>query len=466
MDSYFLGCDVSKGYADFIIIDKNKKIVEPVFQLDDTYDGHTHLFNILSDFFSSYSDCTLYAGLESTGGLENNWLSMLFKLGEIFNIKAARINPLGPLALHKASLERNSDDAISARYIAEYLIAYPEKIAYNVDDPYVSLRKQWNLIEMYTKQQTQLLNHLSIHLYTSMPFLVTYCKHGIPDWLLQLLLKYPSPSKIARAKPSSISTIPYVSPTRAKKLIEEAKQSIGAADDEVTALILKSTVKQILNLKELIQDHKAYMIKHCDLPEVQLLTSFPGIGVYSAIGLVLNIISIERFPSAKHLASYFGVHPVYKKSGDKSGAYRMSKKGRSAPRKMLFMIARSAIVHNPVIKEVYIQHLKMGKSRMSALGVCMHKILRIVFGMLKHQTKFDPEKDKKNRQNASSSAARKKKTEVKRRYQKESEDAPVSRKQSQNRKKRKQSQNQQQVERGILASSSLLSPLKIKEINS
>jgi transposase len=32
----------------------------------------------------------------------------------------------------------------------------------------------------------------------------------------------------------------------------------------------------------------------------------------------------------------------------------------------------------------------------SALVVCMHKILRIVYGMLKHKEKFNPEKDRAN----------------------------------------------------------------------
>jgi len=34
--NYYLGGDVSKGYCDFVILDKNKKIIEEGFQLDDT----------------------------------------------------------------------------------------------------------------------------------------------------------------------------------------------------------------------------------------------------------------------------------------------------------------------------------------------------------------------------------------------------------------------------------------------
>jgi hypothetical protein len=214
---------------------------------------------------------------------------------------------------------------------------------------------------------------------------------------------------------------------------------VGTTDDAIT-VVIKTTVQQIIHLKKIIEQHKSYMLKQCDLPEVKLLQSFPGIGCYSAVGLVLNIIAIERFPSAKHLASYFGLHPVYKESGDGSGRFRMSKKGRAVPRQILFMVARAAIIYNPLITETYIDHIKRGKSKMAALGVCMHKILRIVFGMLKSNQDFDPQIDKRNRNKTRiPKGAENKQENKKRRYQSVTEDAPVSRRQN-NKRKGKQSQ--------------------------
>ncbi len=441
MSNYYLGCDVSKGYADFIILDSDKIVIEPVFQLDDTFEGHNQFYHFIRDFFKRYPGSNLFSAVESTGGLENNWLALFKRLSDIMNIKSTRINPVGPNALHKASLERNSDDAISAKFIAEYLITYPKKVNYNADDPYISLRKQWSLIEMYKKQKTQLLNQLNILLYTSMPFLMKHIKDGIPNWILLLLKTYPSSAKLIRTRETTLAKIPYISYNRACALISDAKQSVGSIDDQTTAFIIKSTVEQILHLKNKIEQHKKYMITHCDLPEVNLLLSFKGIGIYSAIGLILNILAVERFPSAKHLASYFGVHPVYKISGDGKGAFRMSKKGRSVPRQILYMVARSSIVYNPLIKEVYINHLKRGNVKSSALGVCMHKVLRIVFGMLKHQKEFDPEIDRQNRNKTRIVKNRSSNSNLKRRYQEKSEDAPVSKRQSIKRRKRKQSQN-------------------------
>ena len=46
--------------------------------------------------------------------------------------------------------------------------------------------------------------------------------------------------------------------------------------------------------------------------EVELLKTFKGIGDYSAIGLMLEIQAVERFATAKKLASFFGLHPIFK----------------------------------------------------------------------------------------------------------------------------------------------------------
>jgi len=106
------------------------------------------------------------------------------------------------------------------------------------------------------------------------------------------------------------------------------------------------------------------------------------------------------------------------------------------------MIALTAVIHNPVMKGLYIKHLQSGKSKMASLGVCMHKILRAIFGMLKHDTVYNPQIDKINQQRFRLQKNAKRKKDEKRRYQKRTNDAPISRRQTTLRKKRRSSQNQ------------------------
>lgn len=449
MKTYYLGIDSSKGYADFVILDQKKQIVKENFQLDDTFNGHCRLHERLVGFFESHPDCLLYAGLESTGGYENNWFNSLVNFQGALNIQTARLNPLGVNANSKADLKRNITDKISAQNVAEFMIAHAEKINYQQQDALAPFRRQWSLIKLLTKQSTQLLNQLESLLYIANPEMLAYCQDKTPKWVLKLLEKYPTASNLARAKAKNLAKIPYLSAQRAKQLIADAKNSIASATDKTTGQLIVTSVKQIVQLKKTIEKQTAVVADQCSMDEVDLLKTFIGISDYSAIGLILEIQSIKRFSSVKKLASFFGLHPVFKISGDGRSGFYMSKKGRREPRRILFMVAVAAIKHNPLIGSIYRGRVEKGIPKMAAVGYCMHKILRIIYGMLKNNTPFDPEIDRKNR-SKNIHRGKKIRKDKSRRYQDYDAQAPVSRRQRKKRRERKESQSDNITESGII----------------
>jgi len=452
MNQYFLGIDASKGYSDFVMLNANKQPVIENFQLDDTFDGHARLYELLHGFSKDCPQATIYAAVESTGGYENNWFQSLLKFQASLPIKTAHLNPLGVSHNSKADLKRNITDKISAQNVAEYMIAHPEKVSYQHQDSLASLRKQWGFITMLTKQSTQLLNQLESLVYNANPEILIYCKDGTPQWVLKLLTSYPTALRLSRAKVKSLARIPYVSDQRAKQLIAAANKSVASANDQVTEQLIVATVKQILHLKKIIDAQTQILTRQCDIPEVQLLKTFIGIGDYSAIGLMLQIQSVNRFMTSKKISSFFGIHPAYKKSGDGTCKYRMSKKGRKEGRRILFIVAMSAIQSNPLIRDVYQHAIERGMEKMAAMGLCMHKILRIVYGMLKHNQAFDPQIDLKNRYKTPPRQG-KAGQDKNRRYQDFDSNAPISGRQKMKRKERKQSQNANSVEYGIIEAS-------------
>ena len=62
----YVGIDVSKGYADFIVLNHEKKIVETNFQLDDNHIGHGLFEKKITEFNSS--GIKVVCGLESKIG--------------------------------------------------------------------------------------------------------------------------------------------------------------------------------------------------------------------------------------------------------------------------------------------------------------------------------------------------------------------------------------------------------------
>jgi len=448
MKAYFLGGDASKGYCDFTLLDQKKNIVEENFQLDDCYEGHQALCRFLEQFFFRHESAIIYAGFESTGGYENNWYQLLWKLQDRFKIQVARVNPFGVKYHKKASLERIETDKISARKIAEYLIAYPEKVGYSKEDYFASLRRHWKYIRMLKKQKAQLQTQLKAQLYVAQPQILPYCIDGMSNWVLLLLQEYPTAARLATARIKTLSQIPYLSEKKANVLVSEAKKSVASMHNSSIENIIKSAVEQILNLQKAITEQVKLMISTYDFPEIVILSSFIGISEYSAFGLLLEIGAIERYASVKKLVSFFGIHPVYRESGDGTWGMHMSKKGRKEPRWILFNIAKAAIVHNEMIKQLYETYLADGKSKMAALGIIMHKILRIVYGMLKHKKKYDPMVDMTNRKKAAlkkETPKTKPKPDKSRRYQDYDQKAPISRRQTKKRNNKEKKEKKEVI---------------------
>lgn len=442
MNNFYLGVDASKGYADFVILDSSKQVVKQNFQLDDTFEGHARLYEILATFFQQHPDCMLYAALESTGGYENNWLYFLADLSSSFNIKVARLNPFGVNKNAQASMKRNKTDKISARDIAEYLIAHAENVSYETYDPLAPLKEQWNYINLLTRQKVQLLNVFEKNIYKANPELLIYCKNGVPRWLLKLLQQFPTAACLAEVSAEQLATISYISLNKARLLIKRAQHSVASSNDPIIADRIQYLATEIINKDNDIKNQKQLLQKNIKvIPEkIRLLRTFKGIGVYSAVGLLIVIGDVNNFPTAKKLACYFGVHPVHKQSGDGSWNWRMSKKGSAVARQILFMVAFSAIRHNPLIKEIYANCQQRGMKKMAAIGLCMHKILRIVYGMLKYNQPFDPAIDRQNQTRQLAKSPQISKNFI-RRHQNYDSDAPISRRQDKKRKHQLQVNN-------------------------
>jgi transposase len=441
----YLGGDVSKGYADWVILSEKKQTVLENFQLDDTYAGHCKLYSALEAYFGKHLGLEMYAAVESTGGYENNWYNTLKSYQKVFNLKVVRINPLGVNYNRRASMKRNVTDAISAVSIAEYMINHPENIAYDQDEKWKTLCRHWNFVEMQKQQRVQTINQLETILYCANPTLMRYKKGDLPNWLLELIIQCPTADKLARAKPEKLAKIPYLSLARAKELVAEANQNIASATDRNAEILVTQIALQIKSFDQNIKSQMELIERDLICPEIELLKSFKGISTISAIGLLLEIETIERFPTVKGFSCYFGLHPKFKQSGDKIIGVRMSKQGSKNMRKILFNIAKGAITYNPLITEVYEKRISHGMAKMAAIGVCMHKILRIIYGILKHKQEYNPLIDKQNCERSKEKQQEKQQQEnanidKNRRYQEFDVKAPISRKQTKKRREHDLSQ--------------------------
>lgn len=142
-------------------------------------------------------------------------------------------------------------------------------------------------------------------------------------------------------------------------------------------------------LETLIDDH---IDNHPGLKQDRaLLESIPGVGPVISQQMVA-VIRSRSFYRGRECAAFLGLVPKEHESGSSvRGRPRLTKQGDGRIRAKLYMAAVVATRHNPDIRRQYIRLLKRGKSKMSAIGAAMRKLVHICFGVLKHQTPYRPQ---------------------------------------------------------------------------
>jgi len=145
-------------------------------------------------------------------------------------------------------------------------------------------------------------------------------------------------------------------------------------------------VKQLDQLQQVIDQH---IDKHSSLQkDMALLQSIPAVGPQVG-GNMLSVMHSHNFNSAEQLAAYLGLVPVERQSGSSVlGRAKLSKAGPARIRAVLYMAAIVATRCNPHVKAVYERLLARGKSKMSALGAAMRKLVHLCFGVLKTQQPY------------------------------------------------------------------------------
>lgn len=145
--------------------------------------------------------------------------------------------------------------------------------------------------------------------------------------------------------------------------------------------------KQLIQLQNDIDDH---IDRHPGLKnDMRLLQTIPAIGPRVGSNM-LSVIHSHSFNSAEQLAAYLGLVPIERQSGSSVlGRAKLSKAGPARIRAVLYMAAIVATRYNPHVRAVYERLLARGKSKMSALGAAMRKLVHLCFGVIKTQRPYE-----------------------------------------------------------------------------
>jgi transposase len=140
------------------------------------------------------------------------------------------------------------------------------------------------------------------------------------------------------------------------------------------------------------QQMQQHVEQHPDLRQQRdLLVTIPGIAEDTATRLLGEVLDFKRFDSGAALAAFAGLCPRLFQSGTSvHKRSRLSKRGNSALRWILYYPALSALQHNPGCRNLRQRMLASGHSKKACVGAVMHKLLVMAYGVLQSEQPFDP----------------------------------------------------------------------------
>ena len=383
----FVGIDIAKNTHWASAMNSDGEILLEPFSFQNNNAGFQKFISKLSSFDKQ----KMLIGLESTAHYGENIISYLFNL----DYKIGIINPIQTSNLRKSNIRKTKNDKVDTFIIIKSLTLNNYNLVTTRDINNIKLkglsRSRHNLIVMRSRSKIQLASFID----QLFPELNKFFKGNLHlNVSYQLLKEYSSPKQISSLHLTKLTNILHdnshgrYNKQDAIRLRELAKNSVGI-DNPTLSLQIKQAILQIELYTEQIEEVEKLSKQILDEMDSKLLT-IPGMSYNQATVIHGFIGDINRFNKSCQLLAYAGLDPsIYQSGNFEARSTRMSKRGNSLLRYNLVYAAHNLVLHNRTFKEYYDLKRSQGKTHYCALGHCAHKLVRIIFKMLKSNVDFN-----------------------------------------------------------------------------
>lgn len=125
--------------------------------------------------------------------------------------------------------------------------------------------------------------------------------------------------------------------------------------------------------------------------KIAQLTQIKGLGLLSATTIVAETNGFTGFENIRQLVSFAGYDVIENQSGKRVGKTRISKKGNSRIRRILFMPAFNAVKWGePACKALYERIMSKNVPKMKAYVAVQKKLLILCFALWKNNIEYNP----------------------------------------------------------------------------
>jgi transposase len=160
--------------------------------------------------------------------------------------------------------------------------------------------------------------------------------------------------------------------------------------EEATATYsLNILVKQVNNLRDMLLDvtrHIRELSKTNEYAQnVKLLTSIPGVGLITAMLLIVELENVCRFKSLDQLCSYVGLIPSTNSSGDKEIVGEITSRGHGTLRTAIIESAWITVKNDPALLMKYSKLCKKMEPNKAIVRIAKKLLNRIRFVLKNNQ---------------------------------------------------------------------------------
>ena len=398
------GIDISKRFSDMCILSPDNDIFAEVRIFHDltSMSLAVEQLNAAQDVFGSPPVVVM----EST----SHYHLLLLRFLQSAGFQVVLVNPIQSGALRNINIRKIKNDKVDAHKLA---LLYRMKVLRPSQVPEHDLRGLRTLCRQHSELKceiTRYKNRLTSQLDQCFPGYDKAFSDVGGMASLEILQHCPTPQLLLQASPEELdswilSACPGKKKFAAKKLPllrsiaqDAVKLAVSSPADAVVIRSFVDILKLLSSSVLRIDAEIRALIAQNDYIHnaVTLLQTIPGVGPYLAPAILGEIGNFQAFQKPKQLAAYFGLDPSEKRSGTfNSSKNAISKRGSSLARASLNMVACNSIFAksgrsplNPVLADYYCKKLET-KPHKVALCAVMHKLVIIIFAVLRDQKPFE-----------------------------------------------------------------------------
>ncbi len=359
-----------------------------VFKFGNTREGFEKFWHMIVAAQNRFKCDDVIMGYESTGPYGEPLVHYLMDKP----VSIVQVNPL-----HTKRLKEVNDnspgktDDKDPRVIADIIrlgralsIVVPEGDA-------AYLRRLNNARERHVGERTALLNQMQQLVFLIFPEFKTVIAKMIGKTDRFILKNYTTPEKIGSLAKEVLgeemrkSSWGKLGIKDAELLIAAARETVGIKEG-VAGIVLdiQHIIAQLEAVERFIAEIESEMVVTLGrIPCSVRLLSIKGLGVVSVAGLIGEVGDFSKFRTQSEIMKLAGLDLYEVSSGKRKGQRRITKRGRSFMRKILYFAAIQMIKKNGIMHEYYESHIGRGMLKMRALVAVMRKLLRIIHAILR-----------------------------------------------------------------------------------